>query len=417
MSEKKGIIALMGSGELTATMVDVHRDLLSLLEESGRAVFLDTPAGFQLNVDQISKRAVEYFQKRIQHPLSVATFKSRVTTTTFEAEQAFHMLREATFTLIGPGSPTYAVNQWQHTPIPKIFVQNIESGGCLVAASAAALTVGRFTLPVYEIYKVGQPLHWVDGINILDAFGLNMVVIPHWNNAEGGTHDTRFCFMGESRFNELVDLLPKDVSILGLDEHTACIIDLSKGKGYIRGVGNVILRRNGDEIIFQKGETFPLDVFSGAGITSDRKAEPSTKVRKDTPDHRATESFWNRIHGLETAFEDGLDQHNPEKAINALLILDQTIWKAREDLESEEFISQAREIFREFMVLLGTILKPSPDLLKNFIAPLVEEVLKLRENFRREKMWKEADIIRDGLLRAGIIIEDTRQGATWKLNS
>jgi len=56
-----------------------------------------------------------------------------------------------------------------------------------VAASAAALTIGRFTLPVYEIYKVGQDIHWVDGLDILSQFGLHLVVVPHWNNAEGGT--------------------------------------------------------------------------------------------------------------------------------------------------------------------------------------------------------------------------------------
>ena len=51
----------MGSGELTATMVEVHKALLAGLGERPRAVFLDTPAGFQLNVDQISRKAVEYF--------------------------------------------------------------------------------------------------------------------------------------------------------------------------------------------------------------------------------------------------------------------------------------------------------------------------------------------------------------------
>jgi hypothetical protein len=43
--EAKGIIALMGSGELTATMVEVHKGLLAGLAVAPRAVFLDTPAG------------------------------------------------------------------------------------------------------------------------------------------------------------------------------------------------------------------------------------------------------------------------------------------------------------------------------------------------------------------------------------
>ena len=55
MPSGKGKIVLMGSGELTATMVEVHKSLLSRLQGTPQAAFIDTPAGFQLNVDQISK--------------------------------------------------------------------------------------------------------------------------------------------------------------------------------------------------------------------------------------------------------------------------------------------------------------------------------------------------------------------------
>ena len=233
----KGKIVLMGSGELTATMVEVHKELLRETAVAPKAVFLDTPAGFQLNVDQISKKAQDYFQAHVQQILSIASFKSSESITPYAAEQAYPTLREADFVLIGPGSPTYAVSQWQQSAIPDILISRIKDGGCLVAASAAALTVGRFTLPVYEIYKVGQELHWVDGMDILKQFGFNLVVVPHWNNAEGGKHDTRFCFMGQPRFEQLASQLPQDVSILGLDEHTACILDFETDEAVIKGIG------------------------------------------------------------------------------------------------------------------------------------------------------------------------------------
>lgn len=118
MTSQKGKIVLMGSGELTATMVEVHKELLHELNPSPQAFFIDTPAGFQLNVDQLSQRAVEYFQSRVQHPLSVVSFKSAEISTPYAAEQAFHSLRRADYVLIGPGSPTYAVRQWQQTPMP-----------------------------------------------------------------------------------------------------------------------------------------------------------------------------------------------------------------------------------------------------------------------------------------------------------
>ena len=74
-------------------------------------------------------------------------------------------------------------------------------------------------------------------MNILEHFGFNLVVVPHWNNAEGGNHDTRFCYMGEPRFRQLEALLPEDTAIFGLDEHTACLIDFEKEEAEIRGIG------------------------------------------------------------------------------------------------------------------------------------------------------------------------------------
>ncbi len=418
MPIRRGIIALMGSGELTATMVEVHKELLAGLTHSPQVVFLDTPAGFQLNVDQLSQRAVDYFHKHIQRPMSIASYKSKDANTALEVEAAFHKLREANYILIGPGSPTYAVRQWQETLIPEILSKRLKAGGCLVAASAAALTVGRFTLPVYEIYKVGRELHWVEGINIMEDFGFNLVVIPHWNNAEGGTHDTRFCFMGESRFSQLESLLPEDVAVLGLDEHTACLIDLEKEEAVIKGLGSVTLRQHGAELVFAKGDRFSVDVLRGREVA--KGWQPSTvkqKIASKPTSAAARESFWDRIHAIQKAFSEGIEKHESKATINALLELDQTIWQAKQDLENEEFISQGREILRDLVVLLGMKLESSPRDKADCLSPLVKDLLELRERFRRNKQWQEADAVRDSLQRVDIIIEDTGDGPKWRLKS
>lgn len=414
MTTDKGNIVLMGSGELTATMVDVHRELLRAFPHPPRAAFIDTPAGFQLNADQISKRAQAYFQTRVQQPMSVASFKSKEAASSYEAEQAFHTLREADYTLIGPGSPTYTLRQLKGTPIPEILTKRIAAGGTLVAASAAALTVGRYTLPVYEIYRVGEDLHWVEGMDLLGHFGFNLAVIPHWNNAEGGNHDTRFCFMGEPRFRTLESLLPEDVSILGLDEHTACILDLGKEEGSIRGIGSVVLRRDKTERVFQKGDTFPLDLLRGEDTA--RQWLPGVPAPVPSPgvDGSREDSFWDGIQELETAFHEGLEQQDPIIVINTLLEFDRMVWNAQQDLENEESISQARETLRELIVSMGAIVAPSGKASEETLSLLVEEMLLLREDFRRMKQFKEADAIRDSLKRANIIVEDTGRGSRWR---
>jgi peptidase E len=411
----KGTIVLMGSGELTATMVEVHKELLARLGSDAKAVFLDTPAGFQLNADQISAKAVGYFRDKVGHPMAVAAFKSKGAHGALDSEKAFLTLRQADFVLVGPGSPTYAVRQWDGTPIPDILARRIEEGACLVAASAAALTVGARTLPVYEIYKVGEELRWLAGLDLLGRFGLNLVVMPHWNNAEGGTHDTRFCFMGESRFRFLEALLPEAVHVLGVDEHTACIIDFSRNEACVRGIGRVTLRRGGSELSFRKNDVFPLDVFRGdwhkppQPAVSARPEGTAAASAKSRPD-----SFWDRIHVLEAGFQNAQESRNAEAMSAAILELDRIIWTSARNLESEEFISQARELLREWVVLLGSSLPSRPAAAQDCLDPLVTELLKLRDDMRRRKRWEEADALRDCLQRAGVMVEDTGQGARWR---
>ena len=418
MVTAKGKIVLMGSGELTATMVEVHKELVRDLGAFPHAVFIDTPAGFQLNVDQLSQRACEYFNARVQHSMSVVSFKSHDTSTPLIAEKAFHTLRQADFMLIGPGSPTYAVRQWEQTPIPDIITDRILDGACLVAASAAALTVGRFTLPVYEIYKVGDQLHWIDGINILGKFGMNFVIIPHWNNAEGGNHDTRFCYMGEPRFNLLASKLPEDVSILGLDEHTACIIDLRQEIFSIRGIGYVFLKRGADLLTFTKGKSYPLEILFGENTCNGVPfASPPQHNQASKKTDTNADSFWQTIHSIQSTFHQSLDTMDLEKATNALLELDGAIWKGQQELENPEFISQSREILRDMIVLFGTCLSNSSRRNKtDNLEPVIDELIHLRDHLRQAKKWTEADSIRDCLMKANIVIEDTDDGPRWHVN-
>jgi peptidase E len=414
MPSRRGVIALMGSGELTSTMVEVHKELLAGLGRSSRAVFLDTPAGFQLNADDLSRRALQYFQERVGRPMEVASLKSKESLSPYETEKAHRTLRGADFILIGPGSPTYAVSQWRNTPVPEILIQRIEAGACLVAASAAALTVGKFTLPVYEIYKVGQDLHWVEGMHLLDHFGLPLVVIPHWNNAEGGTHDTRFCYMGEPRFAKLESLLPSDASILGLDEHTACIMDLETGEARVRGIGSVTLRRQGQEIIFGRGERFPLDELRGGPSDGRPRAKNHTESAPMEEATEADDSFWRLVQAAEADFEQGLANTRPGQLVSALLELDRVIWRGHEDMESPEFIAQARERFREMVVQLGSAMEGPQVDGKECLAPLVEALLRLRERYRHENRWGDADALRKCLGDAGIVVEDAPDGVRWR---
>lgn len=415
MPDRKGTIVLMGSGELTATMVEIHKARLRRLGQSPAAVFVDTPAGFQLNVDHISQKAAEYFKLRVQQTLQLASFKSAQLDSDLAREQSYALLRKADYILIGPGSPTYALEQWQQSPIPRMMIDCVEAGGCLVAASAAALTVGRFTLPVYEIYKVGTPVHWVDGLDLLKHFGFNLVVVPHWNNAEGGNHDTRYCFMGAPRLARLEALLPPTTQILGLDEHTALVIELGASYATIEGVGRVTFRRQGREKVFQKGDRVPLALLRGelsAGQMAPHKTAPEGAPGQGM---QPETDVWTTIHGLADAVREALDLGRDEQVAGGLLELERHIWQSQKRLEERNEMGAAREVMREVIALLTAQMSTRPTSVRACVAPLVEALLDLRERLRREKAWHMADAVRDCLLKANIQVLDTPGGASWQL--
>ena len=122
-------------------------------------------------------------------------------------------------------------------------------------ASAAALTLGVATVPVYEIYKCGEDPIWLEGLNVVSAAGITAAIIPHYDNNEGGTHDTRFCYLGERRLSLMERQYADGAFVLGVDEHTACIFDLDAGTASVEGRGVVTVRAAGRSTTFPSGET------------------------------------------------------------------------------------------------------------------------------------------------------------------
>ncbi len=408
----KGIITLIGSGELSGTMVETHKMLLSRTRAGSKSFFLDTPAGFQENVSLIAERAVDFFKTRVGSKMEIASFKFA---TAPDAGDALSQLSDADYVLIGPGSPTYAVRQLQGTVLPSLLGAMVTRGGTLTVASAAALTVGSHTLPVYEIYKVGEELHWVEGLNILGHLGLDLVVIPHWNNAEGGNHDTRYCYMGEKRFHLLEKQLPANTTILGLDEHTACILDFTAAEASVKGIGKVTVRRGGEETHYERGQSFNFAQLSGHAAPAAWKTVSTAGVETVADNsHREDGRFWEKMHTLEESFQRALEKDDSARIASLLLDMDGFLWQAQLELENPEFVSQGREMFREMIVLAGTGREKEKKPAAPGFDQLVNELVNLREQYRDHKKWPEADQIRNILHEAGITLEDTPAGPRWQ---
>ena len=102
---------------------------------------------------------------------------------------------------------------------------------------------------------MGEDARWIEGLDLLGPLGLHVALIPHYDNAEGGTHDTRFSYLGEERLARLEDDLPEGVFVLGVDEHTALCLDLDAGTALVAGRGGVTVRARGHSARIESGQT------------------------------------------------------------------------------------------------------------------------------------------------------------------
>jgi hypothetical protein len=426
------ILVIMGSGETAPTMVKVHRKAIDCVGRGNvRAVMLDTPFGFQENADELCAKTIEFFSVSLQTDLEIASLRS-ADLGPLAIEQGLERVRSANYVFAGPGSPTYALRQWQAIPaFRQVLVERLNGTGAMVFSSAASLTLGTRTLPVYEVYKAGASPYWLDGLDLLGTILPGAIVVPHFDNAEGGGHDTRFCYMGERRLVALETELADDEYVFGVDEHTAALIDLEANTIEIIGKGAVSIRRRGATVRFEAGSTYAVnDVLSAGTDVGSVPTESFAHVGGDadgggaTAD--ATSSSAMSIEDLSSAptlaaatevcaqsFREALSDRNADRAVASVLALDDAIGAWASDPGHNDHPERARAALRGCIVQLGGAATgglADPD---DALRPVLAVLLKLRAVVRSEKRFDMSDLIRDELAAIDIEVRDTPEGAIW----
>ena len=466
------ILAIIGSGETSPTMVTVHRELVSRLGlNSPQAVVLATPYAFQENADDVSARAQRYFADSVSLRVRVAAGTSPRADPGMappligedeedEGRQAAG-LRAADWVFAGPGSPSYALAHWQAGPVAAVLRDRVLAGdGLTVLASAAAATAGQFTVPVYEVYKAGGAPRWLAGLDLLGALGLTVAVIPHYDNAEGGRYDTRHCYLGERRLAVMERELPADAAVLGVDEHTAVLIDLRTEGIEIRGRGGVTVRRAGDSVVLPSGTRLsvtelrdlvqgirraPATGGSGAGRAHDGaragggdtggdgpgsggEQDPGGgQYRGGGPDPGGGGFAAGEVGGdglavplpelmaaAERDFGAAAGDRDADAMAGVILELESAIKEWEADTDEDQGTEQARALLHSLIGRLGRAARDGLADPKDQLRPAVEPLLTLRTVLRGEGNFAAADAIREALAAAGLDVSDTPEGTRWQ---
>ncbi len=427
------LLVIMGSGETAPTMKAVHLAVFDRIAAvtGGKvdAVLIDTPFGFQENAQTLAAKTADYFMDTADRHVEVAGLGRTDTGDVVVIETAIARIRAADWVFAGPGSPTFALEQWRDTVLPDILADKLRPGGpggAVVFSSAAALTLGRATVPVYEIYKAGRDPFWIDGLDLLTPLGLPVAVIPHYDNKDGGNHDTSKCFLGERRLRIMEDELDDDVFVLGIDEHTGVIIDLDADTAEVMGRGGVTLRRKGASVRIEAGSIVALETLrsggrehvsaggaEGAGSATGGAsadmdlADTSRGLSEDAPSLRAV------TVRLEAAFDLALGERDADAAVAAVLTLEASIVEWSSDTLQGDDLDRARAALRTMILRLGVAATDGVRDMRDVLGPVVEAALAARVTARAEKAFAVSDAIRDNLTAAGVEVRDTPEGVEW----
>ncbi|GDX28378.1 hypothetical protein LBMAG13_08020 [Actinomycetes bacterium] len=415
------MLAIMGSGETAPTMVTTHRRLTALLPSPVQAVVLDTPYGFQENAPDLALRAVEYFKTSINVDLQVAGLvrmkDTHIAADPVETERGLRRLADADYIFAGPGSPTYALRQWSGTTVATLLADKLRTGGIVVFASAAALTLGKATVPVYEIYKVGEDVRRLDGLDLLSVIGINAAVIPHYDNAEGANHDTRFCYLGEARLVMFESMLDDDTFVLGVDEHTGLVIDLDAQIATVVGNGTVTVRLRGQSHVFETGATLSLEYLRNPWAqNADAPQAPQLAiVPLDHVDPQALSLAADTDKAI-AEFDLAIAGADALGAVRAALTLESCIRSWSADTLQSDSADRAHATLRSMISRLGDAATTGLQDPRQVLAPFVDALITVRTIVRAEKRYDLSDIIRDIFAAQGIEVRDTPDGVEWDLH-
>ena len=217
-------------------MVKAHREVFArLATPEPAAVLLDTPYGFQTNAHIVSDKAVAYFRDSVGRHVTVAGLRRTDTIERVELERALAHIGAADWLFTGPGSPSFALRQWRETPVPTCWHGSSPSRA-LVFQRGRLDTRRRHRARVRDLQGGRGPV-LVGGprpaVPLRAARGRHPPLRQH----RGRQPRHALLLPRLERLEQLEQELPADAFVLGVDEHTALLIDLDADEATILGRG------------------------------------------------------------------------------------------------------------------------------------------------------------------------------------
>ena len=139
---------------------------------------------------------------------------------------------------------------------------------------------------------------------------------------------------------------------------------------------------------------------------------PAMKISEE-PLAEVSASLELQMETTQQGFVEAMDDDfNTASAMSYIYDLVRAINQARDAGADDESLEEARALLRELTGILGLQLRRADE--GGQADEFVDLLIEIREQLRNEKLWSLSDLIRDRLTELGVVLEDLKEGSTWR---
>jgi cysteinyl-tRNA synthetase len=121
----------------------------------------------------------------------------------------------------------------------------------------------------------------------------------------------------------------------------------------------------------------------------------------------------SQMEATEQGFREAMDDDfNTAGALGHMFELVRSINQARDGGADAAVLGPAQDLLRNLASVLGLRLEREGEGAQ--AAPFIDLLVEIRRDLRQQKLWSLSDMVRDRLLALGVILEDSKDGTTWR---
>ncbi len=197
---------------------------------------------------------------------------------------------------------------------------------------------------------------------------------------------------------------------------------MSKSLGNLITIEDFVSMHEGDALrmmVLNSSYRNPLSFSDEIVMAAERGLERLRGALRPAPTGHLAEG--EPIQGLQQqmaaarqGFVDSMDDDfNTAGALGHLFDLARAINQARDAGVTAELVGQGQALLRELMAVFG-LRTERPAAAGGQADAFVELLIEMRRDLRQQKLWALSDKVRDRLAELGVLLEDSKEGTTWR---